>query len=88
MEQVLCWLVILFSNDPSSNELLPAFSNSDEAKGTEVETFGQKNSEGNSVIIDYERTYEAQLKEALDTDCRRRRCNGCCECGCNREKSV
>ena len=32
----------------------------------EVETFGQKNSEGNSVIIDYERTYEAQLKEALD----------------------
>ena len=26
----------------------------------------QKNSEGNSVIIDYERTYEAQLKEALD----------------------
>ena len=56
----------LFSNDPSSNELLPAFSNSDEAKGTEVETFGQKNSEGNSVIIDYERTYEAQLKEALD----------------------
>ena len=55
----------LFSNDPSSNELLPTFSNSDEAKGTEVETFGQKNSEGNSVIIDYERTYEAQLKEAL-----------------------
>ena len=57
----------LFSNDPSSNELLPAFSNSDEAKGTEVETFGQKNSEGNSVIVDYERAYEAQLKEALDT---------------------
>ena len=56
----------LFSNDPSSNELLPTFSNSDEAKGTEVETFGQKNSEGNSVISDYERTYEAQLKEALD----------------------
>jgi stage III sporulation protein AG len=63
-----CFMLVsnLFSNDESSNELVPAFNNSNEAKGTDVETFGQKNSEGNNVIVDYERTYEAQLKEALD----------------------
>ena len=57
---------LFFNNDSSSKNLYRHLVIVMRQREREVETFGQKNSEGNSVIIDYERTYEAQLKEALD----------------------
>ena len=58
----------VFMNNESAQNALPTFKNN-AAKPSEenVETFGQKDSTGNSVISDYERAYEVQLKEALDS---------------------
>ena len=55
------------TNESTSNEAIPTFNNSAKEKQADVETFGQKNSEKDSLIDSYERSYEAQLKEALDT---------------------
>src|SRR4051812_29753800 len=59
----------LFINNESSQNALPTFNNNngDNQSKEDVETFGQKDSTGNSLIRDYELAYEAQLKEALDT---------------------
>ena len=58
----------LFINNESSRNALPTFKNNASIQTEEnVETFGQKDSTGNSVISDYERAYEVQLKEALDS---------------------
>ncbi|WP_428909081.1 stage III sporulation protein AG [Niallia sp. Krafla_26] len=56
----------LISNDSTSTEAVPTFSNKDEEKQADEETFGQKGSSKDSLIDDYEKAYEAQLKEALD----------------------
>lgn len=65
-------MIMLISNvfikNESSQNALPTFKNNASSQTEEnVETFGQKNSSGNSVISDYERVYEVQLKEALDS---------------------
>jgi len=65
-------MIMLISNvfikNESSQNALPTFKNNASSQTEEnVETFGQKNSSGNSVISDYERAYEVQLKEALDS---------------------
>ncbi|MFE8695494.1 stage III sporulation protein AG [Cytobacillus sp. FJAT-53684] len=53
--------------DKTSDTSLPVFNNQDKVKNEEdVATFGKEQPEGNSVIADYERAYEAQIKEALD----------------------
>ncbi len=58
----------LFINNESSQNALPTLKNNASIQTEEnVETFGQKDSTGNSVIGDYERAYEVQLKEALDS---------------------
>ena len=58
----------LFINNESSQNALPTFKNNASNQTEEnVETFGKKESTGNSVIGDYERAYEVQLKEALDS---------------------
>jgi stage III sporulation protein AG len=58
----------LFIKNESSQNALPTFKNNASIQTEEnVETFGQKDSTGNSVIGDYERAYEVQLKEALDS---------------------
>jgi stage III sporulation protein AG len=57
----------LFINNESASNVLPTFNNSEDKQEKDVETFGQKNSSENSVIHEYEQSYEAQLKEALDT---------------------
>ncbi|WP_338470220.1 stage III sporulation protein AG [Niallia sp. XMNu-256] len=56
----------LLSNDGTSKEAVPTLGRGGEEKQADVETFGQKNSEKDSLIDEYERTYESQLKEALD----------------------
>lgn len=62
--------IMLISNlifkDDKQNTSLPAFKNSEEKTEEEVAVFGQKQSEGNELIAEYERAYEAQIKEALD----------------------
>ena len=58
----------LFINNESSQNALPTLKNNASNQTEEnVETFGKKDSTGNSVIGDYERAYEVQLKEALDS---------------------
>lgn len=58
----------LFINNESSQNALPTLKNNASIQTDEnVETFGKKDSTGNSVIGDYERAYEVQLKEALDS---------------------
>ena len=58
----------LFINNESSQNALPTLKNNASIQTEEnVETFGKKDSTGNSVIGDYERAYEVQLKEALDS---------------------
>ncbi len=58
----------LFINNESSQNALPTLKNNTSIQTEEnVETFGQKDSTGNNVIGDYERAYEVQLKEALDS---------------------
>ena len=58
----------LFINNESSQNALPTLKNNTSIQTEEnVETFGQKGSTGNNVIGDYERAYEVQLKEALDS---------------------
>lgn len=56
----------LLSNGNSENEAVPTLGNRGEEKQEDVETFGQKNSNKDRLIDDYERSYETQLKEALD----------------------
>ncbi|MEH7522169.1 stage III sporulation protein AG [Bacillus sp. JJ1503] len=57
----------MFFNDKSSNANIPVMNNQQEAKEEEdVPAFGQKQKAGNDMIAAYERSYEAQLKEALD----------------------
>ena len=62
--------IMLISNiifkDDKQNTSLPAFKNSEEKTEEEVAVFGQKQQEGNELIAAYERSYEAQIKEALD----------------------
>ena len=55
-----------FFKDDKQNTSLPAFKNSEEKTEEEVAVFGQKQQEGNDLIAAYERSYEAQIKEALD----------------------
>ncbi|MDA6131388.1 hypothetical protein OSK38_28980, partial [Escherichia coli] len=56
----------LFQED-SSTEDLSVFKNGEEAKQKEeVPVFGQQKSGGNDTISNYEKAYEAQIKEALD----------------------
>ena len=58
----------LFINNESSQNALPTLKNNASIQTDEnVETFGKKDSTGNSIIGDYERAYEVQLKEALDS---------------------
>ncbi len=58
----------IFINNESAQNALPTFKDSAASPSEEnVETFGQKAPTGNSVIGDYERAYEVQLKEALDS---------------------
>lgn len=57
----------LFIKDEKSTSVLPAFSNSENQQAEDVEAFGQKKTVENNVIDEYEKAYEAQLKEALDT---------------------
>lgn len=58
----------LFINNESSQKALPTLKNNESIQTEEnVETFGKKDSTGNGVIGDYERAYEVQLKEALDS---------------------
>ena len=58
----------LFINNESSQNALPTLKNNTSIQTEEnVETFGKKDSTGNNVIGDYERAYEVQLKEALDS---------------------
>lgn len=58
---------ILF-NENASTEEMSVFKNGEEAKqGEEVPAFGQKQSGGNDEIANYEKAYEAQIKEALDS---------------------
>ncbi|MCS0786773.1 stage III sporulation protein AG [Cytobacillus pseudoceanisediminis] len=56
----------LFQED-SSTEDLSVFKNGEEVKQEEeVPVFGQQKSGGNDTISNYEKAYEAQIKEALD----------------------
>lgn len=58
---------ILF-NDKIPNTNLPVMKNQAEKNDEEdIPAFGQKQKAGNDMITAYERAYEAQLKEALDT---------------------
>ncbi|WP_026584296.1 stage III sporulation protein AG [Bacillus sp. J33] len=58
---------ILF-NENASTEEMSVFKNGEEAKQEEeVPAFGQKQSGGNDEIANYEKAYEAQIKEALDS---------------------
>ena len=57
----------MFFNDKSSNTNIPVMNNKQETNEEEdVPAFGQKQKAGNDMIAAYERSYEAQLKEALD----------------------
>lgn len=56
----------LFINDETTRKELPAFNNNEEQK-EDVETFGQSKSASNSMIEEYEQSYETRIKEALDT---------------------
>ncbi|MBT2687046.1 stage III sporulation protein AG [Bacillus sp. ISL-47] len=63
--------IMLISNtlfkENASTEDMSVFKNGDEAKQEEeVPVFGQKQSGGNDEIANYEKAYEAQIKEALD----------------------
>lgn len=57
----------IFMKDNSKENSISAFSskNNNEQK-EDVETFGQKASQENDIIQEYEQAYEAQLKDALD----------------------
>ncbi|MBY0122437.1 stage III sporulation protein AG [Bacillus sp. S/N-304-OC-R1] len=58
----------IFFQDKPSNANLAVMKNQQEGNGDEdVPAFGQKQKAGNDTISAYERAYEAQLKEALDT---------------------
>ncbi|KAB2333818.1 stage III sporulation protein AG [Bacillus mesophilum] len=58
---------MFFSEEESTSEL-PVFNNSEEDSSKEdVATFGQKQGESTGAITDYEKMYESQIKEALDT---------------------
>lgn len=57
---------MLFKEDASTTNP-SVIQASSEPSGEDVETFGQKSEEGNDYISKYERAYENQLKEALDT---------------------
>jgi stage III sporulation protein AG len=57
----------LFIKDEKATSVLPTFSSSEKQQEEDVETFGQKKTVENNVIDEYEKAYEAQLKEALDT---------------------
>lgn len=63
--------IMLISNmlfkESTSTEEVSVFKNGEEAKQEEeVPVFGQKQSGGNDEIANYEKAYEAQIKEALD----------------------
>ncbi|CAM3738758.1 stage III sporulation protein AG [Cytobacillus oceanisediminis] len=63
--------IMLISNtlfkENASTEDMSVFKNEEEAKQEdEVPVFGQKQSGGNDEIANYEKAYEAQIKEALD----------------------
>lgn len=55
---------ILFKNNSSTLDI-PAVK-SEKQNASDVPAFGQKKSSGNQAITDYEKTYENQLKKALD----------------------
>ncbi|WNS74184.1 stage III sporulation protein AG [Bacillus sp. DTU_2020_1000418_1_SI_GHA_SEK_038] len=58
----------MFFNDKSSNSNIPVMNNNQKTNEEEdIPAFGQKQKAGNDMIAAYERAYEAQLKEALDT---------------------
>ena len=56
----------LLMNNHSALEDVPTFSSNNTKQQPDVETFGQNKSSGNSLIDQYEKAYEDQLKEALD----------------------
>ena len=57
----------IFFKDKTADTSMPVFNNQAGAKNEEdVAAFGKENSGGNSVIADYERAYETQIKEILD----------------------
>lgn len=56
----------MFLKEDVSNADLPVFNNESEAT-EEVPAFGQKKSQQNEIISDYENKYENQLKEALES---------------------
>jgi stage III sporulation protein AG len=57
----------LFLKQDVTNKEFPVFNNTETAATDEdVETFGQKKSQQNDIMTDYEDKYESQLKEALE----------------------
>ncbi|MGD6841394.1 stage III sporulation protein AG [Bacillus infantis] len=56
-----------FFKEEAAGGVLPAFSSQGGKEAEDVPAFGQKNTGGNVSITDYEKAYEAQLKEALDS---------------------
>ncbi|PWW30512.1 stage III sporulation protein AG [Cytobacillus oceanisediminis] len=62
--------IMLISNtlfkENASTEDMSVFKNEEEAKQEDAPVFSQKQSGGNDEIANYEKAYEAQIKEALD----------------------
>ncbi|MDF2903425.1 MAG: stage sporulation protein [Bacillus sp. (in: firmicutes)] len=58
----------IFLKDSTANKESPVFSNTKETQnnGGDVAAFGKKSSKQNGEITDYERSYENQLKDALE----------------------
>jgi stage III sporulation protein AG len=57
----------IFFKDNPTDKVLPVFNNNKESQSNkDIETFGQKRSQQNDIITDYEKTYENQLKDALE----------------------
>lgn len=58
---------MFFSEDEASSELQVFNSNEEKSSDEEVAAFGQKQGESTGTITDYEKMYENQIKEALDS---------------------
>lgn len=56
----------VFLKEENRNASIPVIGNSSKEPQNDIETFGQKETGGNSLITDYEHQYETVLKEALE----------------------
>lgn len=56
----------VFIKDENMNSSVQVLGKNSKEAQNDVETFGQKEIQGNGIIADYEHQYETQLKEALE----------------------